>query len=276
MIASCASRYYTQTNDRAKGWVLKPQSDWVYTEVEPIVSAELWDTCNQVITARRQGRRPARKAAHLFAGYAFCACGTKMYVWSNSPKYRCGTCSNKIPVGDLEAVYREQLRQFLLSPEEIDAHAAAAKEAMAEKTTLIEATETELRKLESEDERLYQLYLGNALSKEDFGRRHKPLSARRTQLEDELPRLQAELDVLRIGSLSREEALSEAQDLAERWTDLAHEDKRQIIETITERIVIGKEEVEIHLLQIPSVGNDADKATKPQGFIAATIWTRAG
>jgi hypothetical protein len=40
--------------------------------------------------------------------------------------------------------------------------------------------------------------------------------------------------------------------------------------------VIGKEEVEIHLLQIPSVGNGADKATKPHGFIAATNWTRAG
>jgi site-specific DNA recombinase len=216
------------------------------------------------MVARRQGRRPARKAAHLFAGFAFCACGTKMYVWSNSPKYRCESCNNKIPVGDLEAVYREELRHFLLSPEEIDAHAAAAKEAMGEKSSLIEMTETELRKLESEDERLYQLYLANALSKEDFGRRHKPFSARRTQLEDELPRLQAELDVLRIGSLSREDALSDAQDLAERWADLAQEERRQIVEAITERIVIGKEEVEIHLLQIPSVGNGADKATKPQ------------
>jgi site-specific DNA recombinase len=199
-----------------------------------------------------------------------------MYVWSNSPKYRCPDCNNKIPVDDLEAVYREQLRQFLLSPEEIDAHAAAAKEAMIEKQALIDATEAEHRKLEVEDERLYQLYLANSLSKEDFGRRHKPLSARRAQVEEELPRLQAELDVLRIGSLSREEALSEAQDLAVRWADLAREEKRQIIETITERIVIGKEEVEIHLLQLPSLGNDADRATRPQGFCAATSITLAG
>jgi site-specific DNA recombinase len=161
--------------------------------------------------------------------------------------------------------------EFLTTEELID-----ALDAMREKQTLIETTEAELRKLEGEDERLYQLYLADELSKEDFGRRHRPLSARRTQLEEELPRLQAELDVMRIGSLSREETLSEAQGLAERWNDLALEDKRQIIESITERIVVGKEEVEIHLLQVTPVGNAADKATRPQGFCAATSCTLAG
>ena len=174
-------------------------------------------------------------------------------------KYRCPDCNNKIPVDDLEAVYREQLREFLLSPEEIDAHAAAAKDAMREKQTLIETIEAELKKLETEDDRLYQLYMADGLSKDDFARRHKPLSARRNQLEEELPRLQAELDVLRIGSVSREETLSEAQGLAERWSDLAVEEKRQIVESITERIVVGKEEVEIHLLQVSPVGIGADK-----------------
>lgn len=266
---------YTCTTDRTKRWDLKPESEWVWTPVPALVSEALWDDCNRVVAQRKEGAKPARRTAHLFAGFAYCACGTKMYVWSNSPKYRCETCNNKIPVDDLEAVYREQLRQFLLSPEEIDAHAAAAAEAMAEKARLIETTQTELRKIETEDERLYQLYMADGLSKDDFARRHKPLSARRTQLEDELPRLQAELDVLRIGSLSREEALSEAQDLAARWADLAQEEKRQIIESITERIVIGKEEVEIHLLQMP-VGNGADRATRPHGFCAATSCTCAG
>ncbi len=59
-----------------------------------------------------------------------------MYVWSNSPKYRCQTCGNKIPVEDLEAVYRSQLQAFLVSPEEIDAHAEAAREMMGEKDML--------------------------------------------------------------------------------------------------------------------------------------------
>jgi site-specific DNA recombinase len=267
---------YTSTTDNTRGWNLKPESEWVWTEVPALISVELWDSCNAVMARRKQGARPSRTAAHLFAGFAYCACGTKMYMWSNSPKYRCTGCNNKIPTEDLEAVYREQLRQFLLSPEEIDAHAAAAQELMGEKARLIEAAEAELKRIEAEDENVFQLYLGHELTKEDFGRRHKPLSARRDQLENEIPRLQAELDVLRISSLSYQENLSEAQDLATRWSDLSFTEKRQIIESITERIVIGREEVEIHLLQVEPVGISADKATKQQGFCAATSWTFAG
>lgn len=266
---------YTQTTDRSKGWQLKAESEWVYTAVEAIVSEDLWESCNQIIRGQKASRPLARKTAHLFAGFAQCHCGGKMYVWSNSPKYRCAVCGNKIPVEDLEAVYRSQLQQFLLTPEEIDSHVHAAQEVMVEKEALISTAQRELRKLNDEDERLYQLYLADGLSKEDFARRHRPLSARRTELEAELPRLQAELDVLRIGALSRDQTLSEAQDLASRWTDLAFEDRRQIVEAITERIVIGKEDVEINLLQLPS-GNGVDMATRPQGFMAATSWTRAG
>ena len=198
-----------------------------------------------------------------------------MYVRSGYPKYTCEGCRNKIPVADLEAVYRDQLRHFVVSPEEIEAHNAAALEAMREKALLEEAAENELRKIESEDDRLYQLYLDNQLSKDDFGRRHRPLSERRTQLEHELPRLQAELDVLRISSASREEALGEARDLTARWDDLAETEKRQIIEAITDRIVVGKDDVEINLLYLPD-GKPDQRATRLQGFMAATSWTRAG
>ena len=246
---------YTNTQDRTKNWVMKPESEWVYTEVEPVVSEEQWERCNAILQSQRAGRKPvSRTVVHLFAGFAHCVCGAKMYVWSNSPKYRCPACNNKIPVGDLEAVYRDQLRHFLLSPEEIDAHSRAAEDMIREKEKLIESAEAELRKIEVEGERVYQLYLADGLSKDDFGRRNRPLSARRSQLEEELPRLQAEIDVLRIGLLSRDASLKEAQDLATRWSDLEHQEKRQIIEAITDRIVVGKEEIEINLLQVPLSG----------------------
>jgi site-specific DNA recombinase len=174
-----------------------------------------------------------------------------------------------MPIGDLEAVYREQLHHFLISPDEIDAHDAAAVEAMREKERLIASAEAELRRIETEDENLFQLYAARELTKEDFGRRHRPLSERRGQLEDELPRVQAELDILRISTFSRKEALGEARDLTARWADLPLQEKRQIVEAITDRIVIGKEDVEITLLHLPS-GSDSQKATRPHGFMAAT------
>jgi site-specific DNA recombinase len=268
---------YTRTNDRTKSWELKPESEWVQTPVEAVVPEELWGRCNLILDEQRDGRKkPTRANVHLFSGFAHCECGAKMYVWAETPKYVCPKCRNKIPIADLEAVYRDQLSQFLLSRDDIAAHIEAANDTIREKENLVLSTETEIKKLESEDERLYQLYLGDGLSKEDFGRRHKPLSERRAQLEDELPRLQAQLDVMRISTISGVAAIEEAGDLATRWEHFSGEEKRRLVETITDKIVIGKEEVAVNLLYLPSALETGGKATRPQGFIAATNWKRAG
>jgi site-specific DNA recombinase len=268
---------YTRTDDRAKTWSLKPEEDWVYTPVEPIVSEALWERCNAALDARRASlKRQTRKTVHLFAGFVSCHCGEKMYVWSNSPKYICSKCRNKIPTADLDAVYHEQLRGFVLSPEQLAAHFEAAHDAIAEREKLIASMEAELRKIGAEDERLYQLYLADSLSNEDFGRRHRPLSERRSQLEEELPRVQASLDVMRVGLASHGETLEEARDLWTRWNDLNHEDKRSVVEAITERIVVGKEDVEIHLLYLPSGPSGPEHDPSGSGSMRATRVCRCG
>jgi site-specific DNA recombinase len=245
---------YTRTTDSTKAWELKDESEWVLTPVDAIVSEELWETCNRFLDEQRAGRRkPARQNVHLFTGYAHCVCGSKMYVWAQSPKYICPKCRNKIPMVDLEAVYRDRLSDFLVSPDQIAAHTEAANEALREKQDLLEATLGELRKLEAEDERLYQLYLAESLSKEDFGRRHRPLSERRTQLENELPRVQAQIDVMRISTIAEQAVTADATCLALRWDHFSEPEKRQLIETITDTIVVGKEEVTVDLLYRPSV-----------------------
>lgn len=266
---------YTRTDDRTKSWATKPESEWVYTEVEPIVSQELWATCNRISTGNRS-RPPAKKPTHLFAGYAWCECGTKMYVWVQTPKYRCPKCHNKIPIGDLEAVFRDQLRSFLVSTDEIRAHAEAANELIREKSRLIDAGVAELKRLEVEIDKCFDLYGEGKVDGDGFQRKHQPLHERRIQLEAEMPKLQAEIDVFRIGALSQEETLIEARDLWSRWDALSPEEKRGIVETITDRIVVGKEDVEIALLHIPTRLNDVGKASEVHGFMAATSCTRAG
>lgn len=268
---------YTRTNDRTKSWELKPESEWVLNTVEPVVNEGLWSRCNAILAERKGSRkRISRSNVHLFSGYAYCACGAKMYVWANSPKYVCPKCRNKIPVADLEAAYRDRLLGFLMSPEEIATHCEAANEVLRDKQKLISTGEAELKKLEVEDERIYQLYLSDKLSIDDFGRRHKPLSERRKQLEDELPRLQAEIDVLRISLASEAEVASEARELATQWEGFSKEEKRQLVETITDKIVIGKEEVTINLHYLPDTLTTGGKATRSHGFMAATSWNRAG
>ena len=66
-----------------------------------------------------------------------------MYVPSNTPKYICYECRNKIPVVDLEAVYQEQLRGFFSNPQEIAAYLNQTDAVINEKKALIQVLEQE-------------------------------------------------------------------------------------------------------------------------------------
>ncbi|MDO1560136.1 recombinase family protein [Brevundimonas sp. 2R-24] len=268
---------YTATSEHKGAWTLKPESEWVYTSVDVIVSEELWDECARILMTQKAGtKRVTKRTTHLFSGLTYCACGAKMYVRTGSPKYVCEACRTKIPAPDLEAIFKEQLRHIFFSPDEIESHNQAAKDALLAKERVVETTASELRRVLAEDQALFDLYVSGTLSKKDFGRRHAPISVRIASLEAELPRLQAELDVLRITAASREEVLGEARDLMDRWDGLAAVEKRQVIEAITERIVVGREDVEIALLHLPNGEIPDQRATRPQGFWAATSCTRAG
>ena len=240
---------YTKSENQKTAWTLKPKDEWVEHEVEAIVSADLWEECNTILLGlKEKGRRPAKQSHYLFTGIAECHCGTKMYVMSNQPnKYVCKSCRNKIPTDDLEAVFHEQLHAFFLSDEELTAHLKEADQDLRQKEELLAILEKDQKKLSDQIDRLHDLYQSGMIDKAGFGDKYRPLAARRGELDDELPRAQAELDVLRISYLSREEIISEARDLYARWLELPGEEKRRIVEAITQKIVIGDGDISIDL-----------------------------
>lgn len=248
---------YAKSLGDKKRWVLKPPSDWTFVPVQPIVSDDLWNRVNAALTERRANRKPpAKKAVQLFAGVVFCDCGGKMYVPSNTPKYVCSSCTkrpkNKIPIADLEKVFHSQLRDFFFSPQEIAKHLETADSTLKEKGELLAAMEAEQAKLTTEAEKLYQLYLAEQLSTDSFGRRHRPIEERMQQLGDEIPRLQGEIDFLKINYLSSSEVVLEAQDLYSKWPSLPFDEKRRVVENITERITVGDGDISLELCYLPS------------------------
>jgi site-specific DNA recombinase len=177
-------------------------------------------------------------------------------VPSNTPKYVCYACrkspKNKIPITDLENVFHSQLRDFFFSPEQIAEHLQTADSTLKDKTELLTSMESERTKLTAEAEKLYQLYLADKLSVDSFGDRHRPIEERLKQLNDEIPRLQGEIDFLKINYLSSSEVISEAQDLYSKWPSLPFEEKRRVIENITEKIVVGDGDISLELCYLPS------------------------
>ena len=244
---------YTKSLGEGKQWELKPEEEWVFNDVEPVVSEELWNQCNQILAdQRKNNKRPARKAVYLFTGFAYCDCGHKMYVPSNSPKYTCYKCKNKIPLTDLEELFHHQLKTFFFSPDEVANHLNSADKTIKEKEELLEAVEEEKQKIEKEMKKVYNAYIEDELSVKAFGSQYRPLEERVDQIENQIPELQGEIDFLKIQYLSSDQILNEAKDLYSGWPELIEEEKRKVIENITEKITIGIDDITINLCYLPS------------------------
>ena len=243
---------YTKSLGDNKKWELKPQSDWVTMQVPPILPEELWNSCNAILNEQERNKKPVRKAVHLFTGFAYCACGERMYVPSNSPKYICYKCHNKIGTDDLETVFQEQLKAFVFSPEEIRNALKQTDTLIKEKEILLDNLIKVSKKLKEELDHMMRLYLDGEIPKEGFGTHYRPVDERRSQIEQQIPELQGELDFLKIQYLSQDEIVHEVRDLYSGWNNLERQDKRKIIETITDTIKIGSDEIHINLAYLPT------------------------
>lgn len=78
--------------------------------IEGRVSKKLWDQCQEILAAKKRDGSARRRVAHLCSGLLKCSCGQTMYIPSNSKKYTCVKCRNKIAKTDLEAIVLDNLK----------------------------------------------------------------------------------------------------------------------------------------------------------------------
>jgi len=237
----------------AKGKLLnKAESEWISTPVEPIISEELWDQCNQILTGRKDKRPPGPKPVHLFAGLLFCECGQKMYVFSRTPKYICSKCKNKIPMEDIEAIFREELQAFFVSKEKIQEHLSNANQHLVSKKAHVTSHSNQLERVQSEMRKVYQLFQMDQVAPASFGKMYKPLEEQEGALAAELAKLQGEVDALEMNQISADEVLAEATNLHKLWPQFKADEKRRVIESIVEKITLGDKEIDITFCYMPS------------------------
>ncbi len=231
----------------------KPESEWGQVECEPIVPEPLWNEVNQIIEEQgKVNRFPGKLPAHTFSNLAWCACGGKMYVRSGTPKYLCRKCNNKIPIADFEAIFHQELQVFFTAPEKLAAHLTQANLALAEKEQLLTSHQQSIQQVREQMTRTHKLYLDGHITGQGFGEFYRPAEERLTQLTKELPKLQAEVDYLKVNTLSADAVMTEARALYGRWPTLPTDEKRKIAESLCQRIQIGQGEIEITLSYLPT------------------------
>jgi len=249
----------------------KPEAEWVVTPVPPIVTEELWNECNEALLGRKNKKVLGPKPVHLFAGLLHCGCGQKMYVFSRSPKYICSKCRNKIPMEDIEGIFREELKEFFVSKERIQAHLSNANQHLNEKKARLAAHTQNLEKVRSEMRKVYQLYQGDKITPDGFGTLYRPLEDQERSLATELPKLQGEVDAMEMRSISADQVVEEATNLHRRWPKFTSDEKRSIIESIVEKIVVAGDSIDITYSYIPS----SEEFTKGQRNLSDSSRPRA-
>lgn len=241
------------TNKNGKGWsILKPESDWVLHPCPALVDENLWNECNRILDEQKRGKKPAKKATHLFTGVLRCAtCNLKMYVPSESKKYFCSKCHGRILATDLEEIYYENLKHFVLTQDDIQTFLSKANATINEKQQQIDALQLESKQLHAQMDKLVDLHLAGEIPKDGFANRYNPLFEQSAQIKNTIPELQGEIDYLQMEILNSDHVLSEAKSLYDSWPKLDFETKRNIVEQVTDKILITKEEVTIRFNYSP-------------------------
>ena len=95
--------------------------------------------------------------------------------------------------------------------------------------------------------KVYDLYQADKISPDGFGDVYRPLEDQQRSLAAELPKLQGEVDALEIQQLSACDVVAEAVNLHRLWPKFTSDEKRKVIESVTERIVLSGDEINITL-----------------------------
>ena len=269
------TNYSKQTPDG--NWEVRPESEWIFQTAPKIVSEELFDKVNNIIiTQQSNKKKPTRLPVHPFSGLVFCGCKEgseklKMRVYSSTKeKYTCPECRRKIVKTDLENIYKQQLKNFILSPKKLSAHLENADKTIQEKQQQLEILRDERVKVNIESKKLFELFTKDQITAEGFGRNNRDYDIRFNQLEKSIPQLQAEIDILKSQVLDDAQISVDSKSLYEKWEGFNNDQKIGVIKSLTDSITVFGNEVEIKLHFIPSVINSGNKATKQQKFIAAT------
>lgn len=242
---------YTKSTGNGKQWVMKSQEDWVHVSCPAIIDEQLWQECHAILEEQQLKRtKIGRKSEYLLAGIVKCHCGNPMYIFSTAKKFTCKVCKNSIGETLVTDLYQQHLQQYLggIKPqmfmEEIEAE-------LREQEDLLAAAVKKRTKLSKRMDELVELRLSGELNKEHMAKLYKPLEEQVSELERSIPELEGAIDYRRIQMNSSDFVLREAKALYNEWASMDFAQKRAIAETVTERITIEEDNIDIALSYHP-------------------------
>ncbi len=162
------------------------------------------------------------------------------------------TLAGNLITAQPQSPVRNELKMFFGQPARIADHLKEADRNLAGKSSLPDSYRREIQKVKDEMACTHKLYIQEQITAQGFGDFYKPAEQRLNQLLAQLPKLEAEVDLMKVNKLSADDVLHEANSLYDRWPSLSSQDKRKIVEAPIEKLVIGDGELHITYSYLPS------------------------
>lgn len=251
---------YTQSKGSGRSWRFKDKSEWHYADVEPIISRKVFDDV-QAIIAQIEQKYPdsgPSKSKYTFGGLVVCGkCDEKMYVspyqGMRIPRYRCRGCRSKINEDILLQGLQDGLNRIIVHPEQLQAETKDDTETIVNRRERLKSLRTTLAGVERKIASVYELQSDQIITKDDFAERYKVLKVQKQQLQDEIPRLEAEISYMQVNEIAKKHLLDRATTLSALWDTLSSSAKDKIVKEVVSRIVVNKESINFELFYLPEL-----------------------
>ncbi len=216
---------HTRSTGDKKHWISKPRHEWVETPVEAIITVELYDQVNRILDLQRAKlSREGKTVVQLFGSKLMCACGTKMYAQSGTPKYTCKKCRNKLPIADMEKIFLGAVRS-VFTHERVEILFERAASELHSKRKLLSSLIDKLATMRKEMDQCYRAHITGTLDQADFGRFYDPLKLQSRRVEGAIAELQGDIEVLQ-GWCSVSRAVNNARKVISEWWPIALIEKK--------------------------------------------------
>lgn len=238
---------YTKTMGEGRKWILKPEDEWVKISCPSIVDEDLWKDCNIILDKQSEKPKKAgRKSEFLLAGFIKCGCGSPMYKLSTARKFTCTKCKKYIDEALINSTYQSKLKEYL-GGMSAEVFMDELNKQIEEKSALLISSRKKRKQHEKMMDDLVNLKLNDEIDQEHYLRRYKPLRQEVAQLDEYIPKLEGEIDYVKIQLSSSDFIQSQAKALYNEWSEMEFSQKRGIVETVTDYIVIEDDTINISL-----------------------------
>ena len=228
---------YVPVRGPKKYRTLKPESEWRFKPVEPIINETTWNQVNDLLIELHQ-KPVAKKPTSLFGGLLYCTCGSKMHNPTGRRSYFCSSCDNSIEVKILELIFQEKLRDFKIDQNELQKSVKNTQNYFNQKSQR-KILKKQKQSIETEMDKLYDLYMSGSISKQRFTDKHKPLEKHLADIESELALISES------NSSSSKDTAANINNLYDAWSVLTQTAKRQLVDLIAQRIVVDPQKIQI-------------------------------